>query len=180
MTHYSLYIFDIDGTLCNLDETELLPGREKCLHALLNQEATLAIATNQGGVGYRQYRQTKGKPFDEYPTEENVLQRIDGILENIGHKIDYKIAFQYYMKWDKSWAPIPNGREADPFWSTNYRKPNPGMLLDHMAEQNITPEKTIYIGDRPEDEGAAKAAQCHFMWAWEFFGDDPPSDKDET
>ena len=174
MKPYTLYIFDIDGTLCNLDETELLPGRKAKLDELVNEGAKLGIATNQGGVGYRAYRKTKRKPFDEYPTEGEVRTRLEGILENIGRPVPFKIAFQYYMKWDKSWAPIPKGRGNDPFWSPDYRKPNPGMLLAHMAEHGVSEEETIYVGVRPEDEGAAEAAGCSFMWAWEFFGDERP------
>lgn len=173
---FDLYIFDIDGTLCNLDETELLPGRKEHLDQLISKGVKLAIATNQGGVGYRAYRKNKQKPFDEYPTEAKVLERIDGILENIGQPVPFKIAFQYFMKWDKSWSPIPRGREDDPFWSTDYRKPNPGMLLDHMLEQRANAGETIYIGDRPEDEAAAQTAGCQFMWAWEFFGDERPEE----
>ena len=46
------------------------------------------------------------------------------------------------------------------------------MLLNHMTKLQVSPEKTVYIGDRPEDEGAAQATECSFIWAWEFFGDE--------
>ncbi len=174
MKNHSLYIFDIDGTLCNLDETDLLPGRKERLNELVESGAKIAIATNQGGVGFGLYRKSKGKPFDEFPTEQEVLDRLAGILHNIGHQVPFKAAFRYYMKWEKAWSPVPADREDEPFWSPDYRKPKPGMLLDHLAEHAVSPANAIYIGDRPEDEGAAQAAGCDFMWAWDFFGDERP------
>ncbi len=77
------------------------------------------------------------KPIDDFPTEQEVLDRISIIIKNIGHPIPFKIAFNYYIKWDDVWSPIPPGREQDPFWSSNYRKPNGGMLIDHMQEIGV-------------------------------------------
>jgi D-glycero-D-manno-heptose 1,7-bisphosphate phosphatase len=170
---YPLHIFDIDGTLCQLDSTQLMPGRLQTLKQLSAQGSQIAIATNQGGVGYRLYRQQHNKPVDTYPTEQEVLDRIAAIVQNIGRPIPYKIAFSYYIKHHKSWTPVPPGREQDPFWSTNYRKPNGGMLLDHMAELGFSADQTIYIGDRPEDEAAAQTAGCHFAWEHDFFPQAP-------
>jgi len=41
------------------------------------------------------------------------------------------------------------------------------------------PSETLMVGDRVEDKAAAEAAGCDFIWAWEFFGRDKPSE-DET
>jgi phosphoglycolate phosphatase-like HAD superfamily hydrolase len=38
-----------------------------------------------------------------------------------------------------------------------------------MRDAGTTPEWTLMVGDRPEDEAAAKAAGCGFVWAAEFF-----------
>lgn len=51
-----------------------------------------------------------------------------------------------------------------------YRKPEKGMLEWHMDWQQVLPEWTLFIGDRPEDEGAAKAAGVDFIHADKFFG----------
>lgn len=48
-----------------------------------------------------------------------------------------------------------------------FRKPNPGMLK--LAASFCNFEEVLYIGDRPEDEGAASAANIPFQWAEEFF-----------
>lgn len=48
-----------------------------------------------------------------------------------------------------------------------FRKPNPGMLL--LAHYLYGPvEDLLYVGDRAEDEAAAKAAGIPFMWAEEW------------
>lgn len=171
MTKHKLTIFDIDGTLCNRDETELLPNRKTMLDQLHADGREIAIATNQGGVGYRLFRQARNKSFDVYPTEQEVLDRMGAIIENIGRPVPINIAFNYYVEWAKCWSPIPEGREAEPYWRSDFRKPGAGMLTDHMQKLGVGPTDTIYIGDRPEDEGAAQAAGCDFAWAWDYFGD---------
>lgn len=55
------------------------------------------------------------------------------------------------------------------------RKPNHGMLvLAEMRARNggilIDWDRSIMVGDRPEDEGCARAAGVTFQWAWQFFG----------
>ena len=44
--------------------------------------------------------------------------------------------------------------------SCRCRKPRPGMLVDTMAELEVAPEESIYVGDRLEDAQAARAAGC--------------------
>lgn len=48
-----------------------------------------------------------------------------------------------------------------------YRKPSPGML--DLAASFYNFEEIIYVGDRPEDEGAAIASNKPFKWAANFF-----------
>ncbi|KAM3093202.1 HAD hydrolase-like protein [Phormidesmis sp. 146-12] len=53
--------------------------------------------------------------------------------------------------------------------SENFRKPGPGMLK--LAIDNHPSDRILYVGDRPEDEGAAAAAGIPFKWAHEFLGE---------
>lgn len=46
------------------------------------------------------------------------------------------------------------------------------MLIEAMLREDVKPEQTIMIGDRPEDEEAAENAGCDFMWTRDFFGDE--------
>ncbi len=47
-------------------------------------------------------------------------------------------------------------------WSGQYRKPGPGMLKLVMVRHDHTPETSLYVGDRPEDETAARRAGILF------------------
>jgi D-glycero-D-manno-heptose 1,7-bisphosphate phosphatase len=50
----------------------------------------------------------------------------------------------------------------------SFRKPGPGMLFIAMSLAGANPEDSMMIGDRPEDEAAARAANVQFQWADEF------------
>ena len=56
--------------------------------------------------------------------------------------------------------------QQDDRWIGQYRKPNAGMLLH--AIDIYTPSEILFIGDRPEDEESAKAANIPFIWAHEW------------
>lgn len=49
-------------------------------------------------------------------------------------------------------------------WFRQYRKPHPGMLKLTMVRHNHLPENCVYVGDRPEDEEAARRAGVAFEW----------------
>lgn len=51
----------------------------------------------------------------------------------------------------------------------NYRKPAPGMLK--LAIANHGADEALYVGDRPEDDGAAAATGLPFIWANDFLRD---------
>ena len=49
------------------------------------------------------------------------------------------------------------------------RKPGPGMLLEIIEQSGEAKRDTLMVGDRPEDEQAARNAGVNFMWADAFF-----------
>ncbi len=49
------------------------------------------------------------------------------------------------------------------------KKPEPGMLLELMAEFDVSPSETLFVGDAESDYEAAKRAGCRFAWSDEFF-----------
>ncbi|MDX2214875.1 MAG: HAD hydrolase-like protein [Oculatellaceae cyanobacterium bins.114] len=51
-------------------------------------------------------------------------------------------------------------------WFRQYCKPHPGLLKLAMVRHNHLPEDCLYIGDRPEDQEAARRAEVPFQWAW--------------
>lgn len=168
----TLHIFDLDGTLADLDSTDLLPGVAAWFDA--HPDAPCAIATNQGGVGLRRWMETAG--FGEpgkYPTQAEVENRVTTLALSLFHedraRFPVYIAFAYQAKSGK-WSPIPPEGQGDPRWNPDWRKPAPGMILQAMQDAGISdPAQVLYIGDRDEDRQAAAAAGVGFRWAWEFF-----------
>lgn len=69
---------------------------------------------------------------------------------------------EHRILYGNGWTSI--GYKLAPF-----RKPDPGML--QLASDVHAPEQTLYVGDRPEDEGAASAANIEFLWAHDFLRD---------
>ncbi|MBD2459486.1 HAD hydrolase-like protein [Oscillatoria sp. FACHB-1407] len=51
-------------------------------------------------------------------------------------------------------------------WFRQYSIPQPGLLKLAMVRHNQLPEDCLYVGDRPEDEEAARRAEVSFQWAW--------------
>ena len=85
----------------------------------------------------------------EYETPEEILKRLQNELFEVLQRFNVRISI-------------------DPSW----RKPEPGMLQHAIQLFQVELEETLFVGDRPEDEQAAKNANVDFMWAYEFFGDD--------
>lgn len=150
-----LYIFDVDGTLTttasgetfrkNAADWKWLPGRREALARLDQQGAMLAIATNQGGVAFG-------------------LLNAQEIRAELASMADQAHITYVTMCFTHPKAKLPEYREDSPC-----RKPGPGMLLEIIESAGVPKEDTLYVGDRPEDEQAAKAAGVAFQWADDFF-----------
>ncbi len=186
---YKLLIFDIDGTICDrhAEANTLLPGRRKFFLALAEHKRrpTVALATNQGGVGFRHWLETsppawltektpaeRQAQINVYPTQTEAEARLNDIVETIGRLTDQRpiahIAFAWQFK-SGHWADIPAHAGGDIRWSEAWRKPNPGMLQQAIYDAAIQPRHTLMVSDRNEDAEAAKAAGCAFEWAHDFF-----------
>ncbi len=153
---YTLIIFDVDGTLVtksgvtfrkSADDWQILPGRVEKLHDLKAQGVRLALASNQGGVAFG------------YMLQEDILHEL--------HKTAYMLGITpagVYVCYTHPKASISRYKMED-----ERRKPGPGMLQEAMADFEATPETTLMVGDRVEDELAARAAGCAFCYADEYF-----------
>ncbi len=154
---FALIIFDVDGTLTttksnatfrkSADDWQWLPGRLEKLQELDREGIELAIATNQGGVAFG------------YMEKADILHELANMAEEARIPLGRIFTCFTHPK-----ASIEAYRLDD-----LRRKPGPGMLLQAMDYLEASPEETLFVGDRPEDEGAAKAANCSFMWAGDFF-----------
>jgi D-glycero-D-manno-heptose 1,7-bisphosphate phosphatase len=152
-----LIIFDADGTLVETisgatfrkgaDDWQWLPGRLEKLHELKRQGVRLAVVTNQGGVAYG------------YMTKDGILSELLLMIKEAGIPIG-----GLYVCYTHPKATLPQYRIEDV-----RRKPGPGMLREAMADFEADPSETLYVGDRPEDEQAARAVGISFMWAEDFF-----------
>jgi len=155
-----LVLFDLDGTLIssymdnpdrNYDHWTILPHRKEILHALLAQGHTIGIVTNQAGVAFG------------HITEKKAMQRIHAVFDAL--ELTPYPAVQVSYGHPKARIPRYRKREA-----VARRKPSGRMLREHIAmNPEAASEGVIYVGDRPEDEAAAKDASVDFVWTDAFF-----------
>ena len=169
MDPYELIIFDLDGTLADRDTGALLPG-VKAWFETHGDRYRYALATNQGGVGLRYWMESGGfgEP-DNFPTEDQIRERIDNVIAAIGVEMSAFICFAYESKKSGKWSPAPDGCEDDPEWDRNNRKPRPGLLLRAVRECKTTRRQTLFVGNGSEDQQAADRAEIAFADADMFF-----------
>ena len=170
---YKLIIFDLEGTLSEYKTGAILPGVVEKF-ALMEQtqiRPLYALASNQGGVGLREWTKEFGDP-SQYPTESEIRTLVNAVLSQIpgGNTFDVHLCFAYQSKRTGVWGTIPADKQHLPVWNPDNRKPAPGMLLAAMHHAGVEAHETLMVGDWDEDREAAEAAQCYFMLADEFFG----------
>lgn len=173
---YDLLVFDVDGTIANRDEDRLMPEARDFFKLLYQWSAVatvpkLALATNQGGVGLRFWMLDGGwgNP-DELPTLKTVEERLRAVRQQIPLPTYLYTSYAYQSKNNKTWSPVPIEFAGRPEWSRAWRKPNPGMIQQAMLDYGIdNPQKILFVGDRPEDEGAAISAGVDFCWVKQFW-----------
>ena len=170
LERYRLIIFDGDGTLWKFKTFEVLGGVKDWFVA--NDEFYLGLATNQGGVGMKHWMETGGFGDPEkYPSSTDIYNGIDKVCHELGiddNDLSIQICFRY-LSTKGNWSPVPDGAEGDERWDELRRKPNPQMLINLMEHYDVSPEETLMVGDRDEDELAAENAECDFMNADVFF-----------
>lgn len=157
----SLVIFDLDGTLISsymnnpdrdYDRWEVLPGRREKLAELIAAGQRVAIATNQGGVAFG------------HVTEDHAYARVARVLESLGLPPETPVEICV------GHPDSPRQRYRRPE-QVECRKPR-GTMLRRLVEETpgAGPESSMYVGDRPEDQQAARDAGVGFAWEHEFFG----------
>jgi len=166
-----LLIFDVDGTLTKPFRTELLPGITSWFASMrreLIEPPILAIATNQGGVAYRHYLlETAPERAWKYADQPETERRINIIANNLDITHIY-ISFAYRFP-NGQWVETPINAAGDPRWSRNWRKPNPGMLQQVLADVNLLPDEALMVGNEETDRKAAISAGIQFAFAHDFF-----------
>ena len=170
-----LLLLDKDGTLVETQSGEKfvnkswnqqpIAGVPEALTRYVADGWKPIIISNQGGVSASNSQ--TGKP---HKSLENTILEMRFALELLP-----SIAEAYFCPdrgetcwrvWDKD--EIEYGVDSLLLWelgefSGQFRKPRGGMLRLVMAIE--VAEQTLYVGDRPEDQGAAFSAGIEFMWA---------------
>ena len=165
---YTLAIFDIDGTLTEIKpevlarnprlvspnkrgQQQALPGAGEKLAELSKAGVKIALATNRGGVAWG---------YNTLAESEDVAREA---AELCGIPDAPIYLCPYHAKARGPRAVTEFARED------GCRKPNPGMLLEAMADAGADAGETIFVGDMDSDREAAENAGVRFFWAGEFF-----------
>lgn len=172
-----LYLFDMDGTLIsgymdNPDKDfhtwEGLPNRSETIAMLHARGHEIGIVTNQAGVAFG------------FVSEQDVVQKLRLLASYIGYPSiwihhggapvrsgDDEPSLRCHVCFSD--ARSSNAQYTDPR-DTMRRKPSGIMIREAIIYQQAAASVgVLFIGDRPEDEAAAKDAGVPFQWADAFF-----------
>jgi len=117
------------------DEWQAIPGSLEAIAQLNQQNFQVALATNQAGVG---------RGLFTLETLQAIHHKMQQQLADIGGHLDAIYFCPHH-----------------PDEQCRCRKPQPGMLLQAMADFAVTPKETLFLGDSLKDIQAAQAAGCH-------------------
>jgi D,D-heptose 1,7-bisphosphate phosphatase len=121
------------------DQVEWVPGAKETVKLMNDVGYYLFVVTNQAGVAKGLYREEAIRALHRWMAQE---------LAAAGASID-----------DWRYCPYhPEGSVAEYRAAHDWRKPNPGMLLDLFAHWPIEREGSFLIGDKISDIEAAEAA----------------------
>lgn len=168
-----LYLFDMDGTLIssymdnpdrNYHVWQLLPGRAGRIQQLIAAGHQIGIVSNQGGVAFGLI------------SEQDVVQKLGQVAAQLGFASFWLHDGGQPMRagWDSPALDCfvcyndPRSKRAA-YQDASRRKPSGAMLREAMAAYGVSAADTHFIGDRPEDDAAARDAGADFSWAKDFF-----------
>lgn len=166
-----LLLLDKDGTLTKATTGEFVdaPWHQEpaCLSVLTtlsryrSQGWMMAICSNQGGI-------EKGhKSLERAFLEFRFCLELFPMIREAYFCPDFA-GIECWRVWDDCKEPHRICYKY-PHFASGFRKPSPGML--QLAIDVHSPDEVMYVGDRPEDEGAAGAAGISFMWAEEWWNE---------
>lgn len=168
-----LVILDKDGTLVkpksggtfvqSPDDQELLPGVAERIAELKASGHTIVVASNQGGIA------AKHKTLEATVAEMQYLMELLPEIRTCYFCPDFEGKICYCV-----WRDDELGFQSESVRITmsliridSFRKPGAGMLQVATIKHGWfgSNDKVTMIGDRPEDEQAALAANVPFQWA---------------
>ncbi len=138
--------FDRDGVLIEdreyiyrPEDLHWVPGAIEAIRYLNQHDYRVFVVTNQSGVARGYYTEADVEKFFAHMRDE---------IQSYGAKID-----DYRYCPDHPDAAVARYRKA-----SDWRKPEPGMILDLLKHWNIDRANSFLIGDKPSDVAAANAA----------------------
>jgi D-glycero-D-manno-heptose 1,7-bisphosphate phosphatase len=128
-----------DGYVGTPERFRWMPGVADAIRKLNDAGYYVFIASNQSGVGRGFFTEDNLRDLDTWMRDELAKQnaRIDDVRYCPFHP---EAKIEAY-KWDSDW-----------------RKPEPGMILDLMDTWPVDSARSFLIGDQPRDIEAARAA----------------------
>ena len=165
-------VLDLDGTvrrhkedesafINSADDIALYPDVEEIVWRYRDDGYLILGVTNQGGVAFG--HKTPQSFWKELEAMETLWKRGDPF-----HVI--KACFHHV---EGSVTPYNAARSL-------LRKPQHGMLALMEYELYgqgyvVDWDRSLFVGDRPEDEACAAGAAISFRWAWDFFSRPRPA-----
>ena len=152
-----LVVFDVDGVLVRPFTDDLLPGVAEWFEEVGERPFTMALVSNQGGVGLFYERQRVGLLPGRYVGVAETEARLWRIGERLGIGREWVfMSFAYrFATW--RWTNTPLWGVGDARWGRNWRMPNPGMVLAAMAVAQVRPMETLVVGG---EVAKAAAGRC--------------------
>jgi D-glycero-D-manno-heptose 1,7-bisphosphate phosphatase len=138
--------FDRDGVL-NIDHGyvgtrerfEWMPGALEAIRYVTEARWHVFVVTNQSGVARGHYDEAAVRQLLDWMADE--ARRAGGTIDDVRY------------------CPFHEAAVVDAYQrSSDWRKPEPGMVLDLIRTWELDPERCVMIGDQPTDMAAASAA----------------------
>lgn len=120
------------GYVYRIEDFEFMPGIFEALAGFMALGYEIFVVTNQSGIGRGYYSEDDFAKLSKYMIDE----------------------FKSYGVEIKKIYHCPHTPSDD----CNCRKPKPGMILQALNENNIDPQASLIIGDKPSDLEAARRA----------------------
>jgi D-glycero-D-manno-heptose 1,7-bisphosphate phosphatase len=175
-----LLLLDKDGTIVQSTQGEFInePWHQEIIHSgvihTIEQAKSngwdIKICSNQGGIA------AGHKPLEKVFQEMRFVLELFPQIAEAYFCPDFEGEECWYC-WDSCFEEhrILRSRQDAGIWYPgdiadfpSFRKPGAGMLL---AASGLNYDRVVFVGDRDEDQGAAQAAGCEFLWASQWWCD---------
>ena len=133
-------VINIDhGYVGSHERFEWMPGALEAISAATDAGWHVFVVTNQSGVARGHYDEAAVKALHKWMCDE--ARRFGGTIDDIR-----------YCPYHEA-GSVPAYRRA-----SDWRKPQPGMLLDLMQAWELDAARCVLVGDQDTDMEAARAA----------------------